>query len=454
MNESSHTQTGTPQTSHNSLLQLLVGLFIGGGVAVAAIALNQQFRPPHRTPSVVTAAVDKAAETQTESPHTLTQTPVPTETPSPTPEITLAVVTAAEIQAATSILPTTQVASLTSGPLSLALDSNFLPPAPVMEEREEEIHAGPSTENQAESTTEKPAQRPTEKPTENRPPEQVEPAPETSPVLPTMSPERIESSSSSTAEPHSATSSLVIKPVPVPTSAFLEKAHKAQELSERAQVSAEKKQADQYASTSYQEGLRLYTLGLEASEKELYQTAARRFAEAAGAFIKAESAAHRITLSHEMGIQARSLAEQARGLVAQGAYQQAEQVYLAYLQKVPQDAQISYEYGEMLADNLSYSRGIQVLNQTLKMPNLPPEQRARIYWRFAEGHHRAGNLQIAIQSIRLAIQYDPRNSGYISLLNQYQYEASERQRIQQQRQGSQQNLIQNLTGSVLDGLIH
>jgi len=140
--------------------------------------------------------------------------------------------------------------------------------------------------------------------------------------------------------------------------------------------------------------------------------------------------------------------------VEKRAYPQAEQSYLAYLQQVPQDAQISMEYGEMLTDRLSYSRGIQVLAQTLQMPSLLPVQRGRIYWRFAEGHRRAGNLQAAIQSIRLAIQFDPQNSGYINLLNQYQYEASERQRIQQQRQGYQQNLIQGLTGSVLDSLIH
>ncbi len=428
MNDSSNSQPESVQSQHGSLAQLLVGLLIGGGVAAAAIGLNQQLRPAHKTPSV-DSTMANVMETLTETPLPPTETSVSTHTPTPFSTNTPEQDVKPEFQSATQVIVSaSQIQSQVSDSLLPVFDTNVLPPPPVEESLAVlEIPSG-TPDEKIEATPEVPAATP----------EHEESSPATVPGKPTNTP----------------TPATVIEPAPVPTSAFLVKARMAQSQAEKAQEAAEGKQADRYAVSEFQEGLRLYTLGLESMERERYQTATKRFGDSAGAFIRAGSAAERIHAAQAVRAQARELVDQARSLVEKRAYPQAEQSYLAYLQQVPQDAQISMEYGEMLTDRLSYSRGIQVLAQTLQMPSLLPVQRGRIYWRFAEGHRRAGNLQAAIQSIRLAIQFDPQNSGYINLLNQYQYEASERQRIQQQRQGYQQNLIQGLTGSVLDSLIH
>ena len=432
MNDSSHLPSETVLAPRNTLLQLVVGLLIGGAVAAAAIGLKDQLRPAHRTPGVAPPeAVVTPTTTETASP--LTETPIPTDTPEL--ELTVTPTLEVEPEVQSTIQAVVSASHTGTHPIEApppVFDGNLLPPPPVAEDMAVVMEPSESS------------------------PAKPEPAPESSPVEGSALPGKEEPAPAQVAVRPTAISATTerTEPRPAPVSAFLERAHLAQKQSEKAQTSAEEQQADRYAPTEFQEGLRLYTLGLESMDRERYQTAAKRFSDSADAFIQAGAAAERIHAAQETRTKARELVDQARVLVEKRAYQQAEKAYLAYLQQVPQDAQISLEYGEMLLDRLSYSRGIQVLSQTLKMPSLLPVQRGRIYWRFAEGHRRSGNLQAAIQSIRQAIQYDPQNSGYVSLLNQYQYEASERQRVQQQRQGSQQNLIQDLTGSVLDSLIH
>jgi len=432
MNDSSTLPSEPVSSSRNSMLQLVVGLLIGGAVAAAAIGLKEQLRPVHRTPGVE-PSVTEITPTPMETVSPPTETPSPTDTPDLEHTATPTQGVAPEVQS------TTQTVTSASGTGAYPVEvppsvfgGNLLPPPPVEESMM-------TVESPGESSPVKPGPISESSPAEGSvPQEKEEPTPTQVIESPSVTP----------------TSTQVTEPRPAPPSAFIERAHLAQKQAEKAQTSAEELQADRYAPTEFQEALRLYTLGVEAMDRERYQTAAKRFSDSADAFIKAGAVAERLHTAQETRTKARELVDQARALVEKRAYQQAEKAYLEYLQQVPQDGQISLEYGEMVLDRLSYSRGIQVLSQTLKMPSLLPVQRARIYWRFAEGHRRSGNLQAAIQSIRQAIQFDPQNSAYVSLLNQYQYEAAERQRVQQQRQGFQQNLIQDLTGSVLDSLIH
>jgi tetratricopeptide (TPR) repeat protein len=251
-----------------------------------------------------------------------------------------------------------------------------------------------------------------------------------------------------------------VKPTRVPTvavaqtAALEQEASLAQALAQKAQEQAEQQEAVRHAPTLYQQGLEQFTQGLESFDKGLFRTATKHFQEAAKAFVESGSTVQRLQVTRETKLNTQNLLTEARNQVALRAFAQADQLYLAYLEKNPQDSPTALEYGELVMDHLDYSRGAQFLAKLVSKPGLQPVQRARVHARFAEGFFRAGNITTAIQEIRAALQDDPQNQTYRSQLNQYQYANSEKQQAQQKRQGYQQRVLSDLTGSVIDSLVH
>lgn len=408
------------QEKGSGIIQVLVGLAVGTGLALTLFGLAFFYAPrPHESQAIPGAPQALVSSTLTRT-ATATITPEATASLTPVPsETTLA---------ATPTATATQ--ETVAGDSSMFDPIGSLPPPPLPET----ITLG-------------------------NVPQPDQPAPITgSTPTPTGIPMAIPTPEStggvSEGPSPSPTQPLPALVTPTPTSSFQMAALNARKRAETAQDSADSLDAAQLAETPYVKGLQLYTEGIESLEKDKFRTAERHFVDAAQAFILAASLSTRARIGQPLPGQPLQLVEQARSLVSRREYTQAEKAYLEYLRQNSQDAEIVLEYGEMLTDRVSYTRGMKLLAQTLQMPNLHPLGRARIHARFAEGYRRSGDLNTAIREIRLALRDDPQNSNYASMYNQYHYEASERAKAQQQRQNSQQRVIGDLTGSLIDSLIH
>jgi Tfp pilus assembly protein PilF len=219
-----------------------------------------------------------------------------------------------------------------------------------------------------------------------------------------------------------------------------------------AQDFADSREAGQFAPAPYQEGQKIYGLGMDALKNQRFNVALERFTQSAGAFIEAASEAGRNRAGEMTRSQAAAMLQQARELAAKRRIPEAEKSYVLFLQQFPQDAKVSVEYGMLLMNNGAYVRGMQHLRKTLQLPGLLPAQRAQIHARFAEAYHQTGQIDFALVEITEAIRTEPSNPSYQKMLAQLQREAAQRRQAQPQRPpgAAPLNPIQDLTGSVLD----
>ena len=409
----------TIQEKGSGLLQVFLGLLAGGTITMALFALAFFYAPHTKESQAIHSPLSEVASPTPMLIVAATATPEATSAPTPSPT-------------ATDSTPQALTApDVTSASAPSVFDqAGLLPPPPISET------ASPGTAS----------------PTENSEPVMVI-SPAVTPPAETIPTSEIPAASGETHAP-TGPQSLPSMLTPTPASSFHQAALNSRKRAESAQDYADSLDAAQKAQSPYEQGLNHYTEGVESLEKERFRTAERHFVDAARAFILAATLSSRGRPSIPQPTQPYHLVEQARSLAGQRKYAQAEKVYQEYLVSNPQDAGVSLEYGEMLVERVSYNRGMKVLAQTLQIPGLPGEGRARIHARFADGYRRSGDLQTAIREIRMALQDDPQNPTYLSMHNQYQYEASERAKAQQQRQNFQQRVIGDLTGSLFDSLLH
>lgn len=212
-------------------------------------------------------------------------------------------------------------------------------------------------------------------------------------------------------------------------------AEAARQQANEAQNKADLAQAHRYVPDDYQIAQKTYGIGLESLQNQRFQNAAERFADAAGAFIRAASLAEPIRKEQELQAQRNAGLQKAQELATQGKWNDAEKAYQAYFKEYPQDGPAYLEYAFMVFQNISYARGSGELKKAVKMPGVTPAQRGQVHGAIAQWYHSSGHLDKAIAEMQTAISADPTNASLRSALSQYQYEQAEiqRQRAEQQR---------------------
>ncbi len=430
----SHETPNSGSVHGGIFLQALVGLILGLLLTAGILLLGGRFSPerpgtvtvppterPTPTPDLMELSVP-AAPTSTETPE---PSPTPTETDTKTE-----LATATQTEAPPPPMRE-EMALVPPNPLE-ALGAPPQPPAGAEE---------PQPVTPAEIEVERTVQRPL-------PSGVVPPSPEAPVAVP-------ETETVSVSPPAVGPGPQPGEPAPPPAPDGAQLTARAMERANAAQDYADTQQASRYAPVQYQEGQRVYGLGIEAMRNERLGAAVERFRESASAFLDAASMSARTRSAEQVRAKAFPKVLEARNLAARRLYQQADLLYQQYLREAPSDAQVGLEYGEMLMDRLSFTRGYQQLRNTLDLPGLLPAQRARIHARFADAYHRSGDLEGAVREAELSAQHDPANPNYAKQLNQYRQELSQRkppngQQPTRPAPRPRPGVIEDLTGSLLE----